>query len=86
MKWNQTKFVRDPNTKRIVRRERPKSEWIVRQDESLRIISDAQFAKAQARTKVRSNSDARLKCGGKPKYLLVGLAALSRVRRVVRLC
>jgi site-specific DNA recombinase len=72
-KWNQTRFVRDPNTEKIVRRKRPKSEWIVRQDESLRIVSDATFAKAQARSKIRSSADGRLKAGGKLKYLLSGL-------------
>jgi site-specific DNA recombinase len=41
VKWNQTQFVRDPSTERIVRRKRPRSQWVVRQDESLRIISDA---------------------------------------------
>lgn len=71
--WNKTRFVIDPNTERTVRRARPKSEWITHRDESLRIVTDAVFAKAQARTKIRSNSDARLKCGGKPKYLLSGL-------------
>jgi hypothetical protein len=40
----------DPNTERIVRRKRPRSEWIVSQDGSLRIISDATFAQAQARS------------------------------------
>jgi site-specific DNA recombinase len=73
VRWNQTKFVRDPNTERIVRRNRPKSEWVVRQDESLRIISDAVFGKAQARSKIRSSADGRLKCGGKLRYLLSGL-------------
>jgi hypothetical protein len=71
--WNQTRFVRDPNTEKVVRRKRPRAEWVVRDDPTLRIVSDAVFAKAASRTKVRSNSDARLKCGGKPKYLLSGL-------------
>jgi hypothetical protein len=63
-----TRFVRDPNTEKIVRPKRPRSEWIVRQDESLRIISDATFV--QAPSKIRSNADRRLKAGGRLKYLL----------------
>ena len=67
--WNKTKFVRNPETERIVRRARPMSEWIISRDESRRIISDGTFAKAQARSELRSNADGRLKRGGKLRYL-----------------
>jgi hypothetical protein len=39
----------------------------------VRIISDELFQRAQARNRIRSNSDARMKSGGRPKYLLSGL-------------
>ena len=71
--WNKNKFVRNPETERIVRRARPKSEWVITRDESLRIIAEETFAKAQVRSKVRSNADGRLKRGGKVRYLLSGL-------------
>lgn len=71
--WNKNKFVRNPETERIVRRARPRSECVITRDESLRIISEETFAKAQARSKFRSNADRRLKRGGKVRYLLSGL-------------
>lgn len=43
------------------------------QDESLRIIPDELFERAQARTRAAANSDKRLKSGGRAKYLLSGL-------------
>lgn len=55
-----------------MRRERPRSEWLEYHDESLRIISDATFERAQRRGRDRSNGDKRLKCGGRPKYLFSG--------------
>jgi site-specific DNA recombinase len=36
-------------------------------------VSDELFARAQGRTRVRANSDVRLKSGGRAKYLLSGL-------------
>lgn len=79
--WNKTRFVRDPETERIVRRARPRSEWIITRDESRQIISDETFAKARARSELRSNADGRLKRGGKLRYLLSGLpAALGKTR------
>jgi hypothetical protein len=71
--WNKHKFIRNPESERIVRRARPKSDWLTSHDESVRIISDETFAKAQARSKVRSNADRRLKRGGKVRHLLSGL-------------
>jgi hypothetical protein len=50
---------------------RPRSEWISRDDESLRIISHSQWERAQRR--MHPKDDARLKAGGRPKYLLSGL-------------
>lgn len=71
--WNKTRFVRNPETERIVRQPRPRSEWISSRDESRRIISDEAFAKAKARSELRSNADGRLRRGGKLRYLLSGL-------------
>ena len=72
-RWNTTQFVRNPETEKYIRRKRPKSEWVVNQSEALRIVSDAVFAKAQARSNIRSSADGRLKKGGKLRYLLSGL-------------
>jgi hypothetical protein len=66
-------YVRNPDTARRVWRARPKDEWVEHSDESVRIVSDEIFQRAQVRTRIRSSSDARMKSGGKPKYLLSGL-------------
>ncbi len=77
MRWNASQFVRDPDTGKHKRRRRPRAEWVEHQDESLRIISDVLFEQAQARTRVATNSDKRLKSGGRSKYLLSGLLICS---------
>lgn len=71
--YGPTAFVRNPETEKIVRRKRPKSEWITHQNEGLRIVSDELFAKAQARTRDRADPSKKLKAGGKVKYMLSGL-------------
>jgi site-specific DNA recombinase len=73
VRWNVSQFVRDPDSGQHKRRSRPKTEWVEHRDESLRIVPDALYEQAQARTRVAANSDKRLKSGGKAKYLLSGL-------------
>lgn len=73
MRWNVSLFVRDPDTGKHKRRRRPKADWVEHQDESLRIISDELYARAQARTRAAANTDKRLKSGGRARYLLRGL-------------
>jgi len=51
---------------------RPRSEWISYADESLRIVSDELWERAQRRTQP-AKEDTRLRTGGKPRYLLSGL-------------
>lgn len=77
IRWNTTKFVKDPVSGNRSRRERPKSEWQEHRDESLRIVSDSLFEAAQRRTRDTSNSHAKLKSGGRAKYLLSGLLRCS---------
>jgi len=77
-RWNVSMFVRNPETEKIVRRKRPKSEWVVNHDESLRIVSDELFAAAQCRTQDRSDPNKKLRAGGKPKYPLSGLLKCQR--------
>ena|SRR5437868_8336632 len=73
VRWNASQFVRNPDTEKVTRRARPKSEWITHQDEDVRIISDELFENARTRTRRSANSDERLKSGGKAKYLLSGV-------------
>jgi site-specific DNA recombinase len=70
--WNTSEWRKDPDTGKRKRITRPRSEWISYIDESLRIVSDDLWERAQRRTKL-AKEDARLKSGGKPKYLLSGL-------------
>ena len=71
--WNRSTWRKDPDSGRRLRYPRPRSEWQSHQDDALRIIPDSLFEKAQSRTRGTSNGDARLKSGGKPRYLLSGL-------------
>jgi site-specific DNA recombinase len=70
--WNTSEWRKDPDTGKRKRVMRPPSEWISHVDESLRIVSDELWDRAQRRTRPAQN-DVRLKAGGKPKYLLSGL-------------
>jgi site-specific DNA recombinase len=71
--WNKTVWSRDPASGRRVCRPRAASEWIQYRDEALRIVSDDVWTRARKRTRLSSNSDVRLKSGGKSKYALSGL-------------
>jgi site-specific DNA recombinase len=70
--WNTSEWRKDPDTGKRKRVMRPPSDWISHVDESLRIVSDELWDRAQRRTRPAQN-DVRLKAGGKPKYLLSGL-------------
>jgi len=70
--WNTSEWRKDPDTGRRKRVMRPRSEWVSHVDESLRIVSDDLWERAQLR--VRPPKDGkRFKTGGKPKFLLSGL-------------
>jgi len=54
--WNRTESRRDPRTGRRRRFEKPKSEWIIHEDESLRIVAQDLWDKVRAmRKKARRN-------------------------------
>lgn len=73
MRWNVSQFVRDPDSGKYKRRRRPQADWVENPEESLRIIPDEVFERAQARTRASADNDKRLKSGGKARYLLSGL-------------
>lgn len=69
--WNKRAGKRVPGTGRRVQRKRAQSEWIVRDDESLRIVSDEIWQGVQARLNARKAQQPK---GGKPaRYMLSGL-------------
>jgi DNA invertase Pin-like site-specific DNA recombinase len=64
--WNRSRWVKDPDSGRRVRRERPPEEWIQREIEPL--VDAATWHAAQLRAQpVRSGA------GGAPRYVLSGL-------------
>jgi site-specific DNA recombinase len=72
-RWNASRFEKDPDTGKTLRRRQPQSEWVVNQFEALRIVSDELFACAKLRTRPVTDGEKHLKAGGRPKYLLSGL-------------
>jgi hypothetical protein len=81
VRWNASQFVRNPDTEKVIRRARPKSEWITHQDDDVRFISDELFERAQRRIRQSTNNDERLKSGGKAKYLLVAYSSAKCAER-----
>lgn len=65
--WNRSKWVKDPDSGRRHRRERPRSEWVVRKCE--RIVDQAIWDQVARRFAHKRNSGG----GGVAKYLLSGL-------------
>lgn len=63
--WNRSRWVKDPDTGRRVRRERPESEWVVGTCE--RLVDAETWEKVQARFQVRTGR------GGAPRWILSGI-------------
>jgi len=71
--WNRSQYLKHPDSNKDRRRARPRSEWHVRHDEALRIVSDELFERSRNRARVSARSDERLRSGGRAKYLLSGI-------------
>mgnify|MGYP001259338170 CR=1 FL=1 len=76
--WNRSEWVKDPDTGKRLRRERPPSEWIIHQDESQRIVSDELWQRVQRRIQRTSENGHWGTTRGKPKFLLSGLLRCER--------
>ena len=61
--WNSSAWVKDPDSGKRQRRARPRSEWISHAEESLRIVTDDLWQRAQRRTGLQS--DERIVAAGK---------------------
>jgi site-specific DNA recombinase len=77
VRWNTSEWRKDPDSGKRLPRARPASEWITHTNETLRIVSDELFSRAQQCFRQRRDGDARLKAGGKPRYSLSGLLVCS---------
>jgi site-specific DNA recombinase len=79
--WNRSRWIRDPETHRRVRQQRPESEWVVQPVPDLRIVSDELWDRVKARqadvreksAKIREALHRSARPGRDPKYLRSGL-------------
>jgi DNA invertase Pin-like site-specific DNA recombinase len=73
--WNRSEWVKDPDTGKRHRRDRPATEWHEYQDDALRIIDDLTWAAARSRIQESAGAfgDHSKRAGGRPRYLLSGL-------------
>lgn len=70
--WNRSVWIKDPETGRRRRRERPREEWLLREDESLRIVSEELWEAALARSRDTNRPQAK-SCGPGSGRLFSGL-------------
>lgn len=71
--WNRSRWVREPDTKRRKRLDRPREEWMVEDRPALRIVDDAPWAAVRARmARPRAQGGTRGK-GAKVRTLFGGL-------------
>ena len=74
--WNRSQWRKDPDTGVRRRVERPRSEWIVRTEPTLRIVPEDLWSKVQARIHARTVTFASTgisRRGAQPRHLLSGL-------------
>lgn len=80
--WNRSQWVRDPDTRKRKRRERPSADWIIQDMPELRIIDQSLWNRVKDRQKeqrerVRAaqskNGSRRAGPGRRPRYLFSGL-------------
>ena len=84
--WNTSQWRKDPDSGQRKRIVRPRDEWITRVDESLRIVTDAVWAQAQARFRKTGKASEWSKAGGKPRFLLSGLLRCDRCNAHYIMC
>lgn len=75
--WNRSHWVKNPETGRRVRRERPESEWIVRDLPHLAIVDRETWNAAQRRIAGKATAFAGTVRGRPPRHLLSGLIRCS---------
>jgi len=71
--WNRSQWVKDPDTGRRTRRERPRAEWVEMDRPDLRIVPAYLIGAVESRSRRRSVEGGGAGRGGRPKTLLGGL-------------
>ena len=71
--WNRGQFVKDPETGKRQRVERPRTEWIVEEKPELRIVDEALWKRVQDRLHRRRELGGASGKGAKPRVLLGGM-------------
>ena len=76
--WNRSQWVKDPDTGRRKRIERPESEWTVNQRDDLRIVTDELWDKVRARFKGSRLKTGTKGRGGRVRSLFGGLMSCDK--------
>ncbi|TXL63604.1 recombinase family protein [Zeimonas arvi] len=72
--WNRSQWLKDPDTGRRQRIDRPRDEWIESIDDSLRIVDEETWAKVRARIdRGRDEVTGRKRAGRQPRTIFGGL-------------
>jgi site-specific DNA recombinase len=73
--WNRSEWIRDPDTRRRVRRIRPEAQWVVNELPELAIIDRAVWDRVQQGFNARAQAfrPGKTRRGGKAKFLLSGI-------------
>lgn len=74
--WNRAQFVKDPDTRKRTRVDRPREEWVIRAEPGLRIISDELWHRAHVRMRAPTRDGGRGR-GARPTTLFGGLLRCS---------
>jgi len=71
--WNRSQWVKDPDTGRRTRRERPRAEWLTVDRPDLRIVPEPLLGAVERRVTARSVDNGGTGRGARPKTLLGGI-------------
>ena len=76
--WNRSQWVKDPDTGKRVRLERPESEWCINERQDLRIISEELWEKTRSRFRESRYKGGIKGKGGRVRSLLGGLMSCGK--------
>ena len=71
--WNRSQWIKDPDTRKRVRIQRPENEWCIEERPELRILDDASWAAVRSRMSVTRLKGGTKGKGAKPSTLFGGL-------------